>query len=233
MKTNLTLIGNEENHGSHQPLAIAHEPSASPAISYQPSTISLGSHSPSAISSPLPTVKLSDGRDGVRALLEVKVLDPASESHQPSAISNQPILDFISSTGTLDRYKEIIEPVGWRLDNYLKNPVVQNAHRYGDVRDTIGKALITEVRDGALFQRIEFAVEANPIARIAYNLYKGGFLRGVSVGFIPLRWQDANGNEHTVEGRGGSPNRPVHTLDASQLSTLNSQLSPRPWRPRA
>ena len=65
---------------------------------------------------------------------------------------------------------------GVRLDNYRKNPVIQNAHKYGDVLDTIGKALITEVRDGALFQRIEFAVEVNPIARIAYGLYRGGQL---------------------------------------------------------
>ena len=60
---------------------------------------------------------------------------------------------------------------------------------------TLGRALITEVRpgpDGAPvpFQRIEFAVEANPMARIAYGLYKGKFLNAVSVGFIPLRWEN-------------------------------------------
>jgi hypothetical protein len=41
-----------------------------------------------------------------------------------------------------------------------------------------------------LFQRIQFATEVNPMARIAYGLYKGGFLNAVSVGFIPLRWED-------------------------------------------
>jgi phage head maturation protease len=46
-----------------------------------------------------------------------------------------------------------------------------------------------------LFQRVEFAVEANPMARIAYALYQGRFLNAVSVGFIPLRWE--NGDART------------------------------------
>jgi hypothetical protein len=51
-----------------------------------------------------------------------------------------------------------------------------------------------------LFQRIEFATEVNPVARIAYGLYRGKFLSAVSVGFIPLRWQDP-----APPGRAGSP----------------------------
>jgi HK97 family phage prohead protease len=73
--------------------------------------------------------------------------------------------------------------------------VFLNSHRYGDVTATLGKALVTEVRqvDGkdVLFQRVEFAVDVSPQARVAYGLYRGGFLNAVSVGFIPLVWEDA------------------------------------------
>ncbi len=100
------------------------------------------------------------------------------------------VLDFISSDETLDRYDEIISASGWRLENYQRNPVFQNAHKYGDIIFTLGKALITEVRAGRLFQRVEFATEVNPMARIAYGLYKGKFLNAVSVGFIPIRWEN-------------------------------------------
>jgi len=116
------------------------------------------------------------------------------------------VLDFISSDETLDRYGEIIAASGWRLENYRRNPVFQNAHQYGDVIFTLGRALITEVREGGgtkatggtkgtsfLYQKIEFATDVNPMARIAYGLYKGKFLNAVSVGFIPLRW--VNGDE--------------------------------------
>ena len=106
-------------------------------------------------------------------------------------------IDFVSSSAAVDRYHEVIEPGGWRLENYLRNPVFQNAHKYGDVVHTLGRALKTAVVEAGgrpvLAQRIEFAVESNPVAKIAYGLYKGGFLRAVSVGFVPLRWEDMDG----------------------------------------
>ena len=112
-------------------------------------------------------------------------------------------MDFIASDETLDRGAEIISAEGWRLESYLRNPVFQNAHQYGDIIFTLGRALITEVRvqpsstlktrpSAYLFQRIQFATEANPMARIAYALYKGKFLNAVSVGFIPQRWEDGS-----------------------------------------
>src|SRR5512138_943371 len=142
-------------------------------------------------------IPLHDSRAGVRTLLEVEVRDvglPGVGQGETEDSSPAGTLDFIASTATLDRYHEVIEPDGWRLDGYRRNPVFQNAHNYGDVLFTLGKALITEVRAvgdrKALCQRIQFATEVNPVARIAYGLYKGGFLNAVSVGFIPLRWED-------------------------------------------
>jgi len=109
-----------------------------------------------------------------------------------------PIIEFRSSDETLDRYKERITVAGWKLDNYRKNPVVQNAHNCCSVSDTIGKSLITEIRSAPspyLFQRILFAVAENPMAKIAYGLYKGGFLTAVSVGFIPITWENGGQEE--------------------------------------
>jgi HK97 family phage prohead protease len=135
-------------------------------------------------------IPLHDNRPGLRSLLQVEV----REVDAVPAASSAATLDFVASTATLDRYHEIIEPAGWRLDSYRRNPVFQNAHNYGDVIFTLGKAVSTEVRaigaGQALCQRIQFATEVNPVARIAYGLYKGGFLNAVSVGFIPLRWED-------------------------------------------
>ena len=137
-----------------------------------------------------------DGRLGLRTLLQIEARSPSNVeiANQKSQIENVDVLDFISSTAAPDRFHEIIDPAGWKLDRYRRNPVFQNAHQYGDVVFTLGRALITEVRTiagcPALFQRIQFATEVNPIARIAYGLYQGKFLNAVSVGFIPLRWKD-------------------------------------------
>src|SRR4030095_5802655 len=110
-------------------------------------------------------------------------IHPAIEPVEGAA----PLIDFTASDETLDRYDEIIVARGWRLENYRKHPIVQNAHQYGDILFTIGKALVTEVRGDRLYQRVEFATDINPMARIAYGLYKGRFLNAVSVGFLPIR----------------------------------------------
>src|SRR3954447_4518056 len=131
---------------------------------------------------------LCNGQKGLRTQLPVEVSVPAD--------SNDPVIDIRVSDETVDHYGEIITASGWRLDHYRNNPVIQNAHQYGDVIFTLGKALRTEVVGSALLQRWEFAVEVNPYARVAYGLYRGGFLNTASVGFIPIRWE--NGNEKTL-----------------------------------
>src|ERR1043166_1953089 len=128
-----------------------------------------------------------------RELQAAASLPPAIENAQPYTI------DFRSSDETLDRYHEIITVSGGKLDTYRKNPVRQNAHSNCSIADTIGKSLITEVRGDHLFQRVQFAVEENPVARVAFGLYRGGFLKAVSVGFIPLRWE--NGSQDTAYHR--------------------------------
>src|SRR5712675_3436130 len=67
---------------------------------------------------------------------------------QISDVSCNSCLDFVSSDESLDRYNEIISPSGWKLENYQRNPVFQNAHQYGDILFTLGRALITEIRVG-------------------------------------------------------------------------------------
>lgn len=127
-------------------------------------------------------VQLCDGRTGLRGGINVKI-------ETPGDAGNQPIVEFTASDETLDRYDEVITAAGWQLTNYKRNPVFQNSHKYGDVVHTLGKSLLTEIRGTALFQRILFAVDINPVAKLAYDLYRSRFLNAVSVGFIPIRWE--------------------------------------------
>jgi hypothetical protein len=175
-------------------------------------------------------VALHDGRPGVRTLLQVDVAAPSGE--EARGASSSAVLDFVSSTATLDRYQEIIEPSGWRLESYRRNPVFQNAHNYGDILFTLGKALVTEVRTvgagQALCQRIEFATEVNPVARIAYGLYSGGFLNAVSVGFIPIRWEvpDGTNGSNGTPGTASLPRRRYVEQELLEVSAVAIPANP-------
>jgi phage head maturation protease len=180
-------------------------------------------------------IPLHDSRPGLRTLLQVEVREAAlGEDLGTPGTASLPVLDFVASTATLDRYHEVIEPAGWRLESYRRNPVFQNAHNYGDILFTLGKALTTEVRAigerQALCQRIQFATEVNPVARIAYGLYKGGFLNAVSVGFIPLKWEDGDGgrgaSEREALERGASPRRRYLEQELLEVSAVAIPANP-------
>ena len=135
----------------------------------------------SEIRSPLPPVESSALRVPnsafVRAQLSVETTPDSSDAD---------LLHIRASDETLDRYKEVIVASGWRLDNYLRNPVIQNAHQYGDIIFTIGRAEKTWVSGNALLQTWRFASNENPFAKIARDLYRGKFLQAASVGFPRL-----------------------------------------------
>lgn len=111
---------------------------------------------------------------------------------------DEPVLDFTASDETIDRYAEVLSAAGWELDAYRRNPVFLNSHQYSGIEFVLGTAKVTEVVDGKLRQRIRFAVEHSPIARMAYGMYKSGTLRAVSVGFIPKEWEEG-GSEAPFE----------------------------------
>ncbi len=104
---------------------------------------------------------------------EVKELDEASRSFWA-----------VASDESVDRSGDIIRQAGWELANFMKNPVIPWGHDYS--QPPVAMAEAAEVRDGKLYIKPKFATaEQYPFADQIYQLYKGGFLRAFSVGFMP------------------------------------------------
>lgn len=101
------------------------------------------------------------------------------------------IISFLVSTGDIDRDMEILDPGGWKLKNYKKNPVFLWAHDHRGLPVARGVKFKNE-EDGLLIDYQFATAEEYPFADTVYNLYKGGFLNAVSVGFIPLKWEDGD-----------------------------------------
>ena len=91
-------------------------------------------------------------------------------------------IKFVYSTNDEDRHGEIVDQKSWILDEYLKNPVVLFAHDHN--QPAIGKTVnIYFNEEGNLEGEIQFAVKEYEFAKTIYQLYKGGYMRAVSVGF--------------------------------------------------
>ena len=103
--------------------------------------------------------------------------------------------DFVASTDVVDSYDEVIDQASWRLDDYVRNPVVLFAHKSREL--PIGKSIETGVVQNKLQIRVQFATaEMNPEAERVYQMVRGKFLNAVSVGFLP-----SNGKYEMREGR--------------------------------
>ena len=86
------------------------------------------------------------------------------------------------STSDRDRDGEIVQPKGIDLKAYQENPVLLWAHKYSE--PPVGKALWSKADDSALICKFQFA--KTQFADDIYYLYREGFLKTFSIGFIPL-----------------------------------------------
>jgi HK97 family phage prohead protease len=96
------------------------------------------------------------------------------------------VITFVGvSDQTRVRDRFFLVPRGVVAENYRRNPVFLWAHDYAE--PAIGRTLDLQVEDERLLFVVEFAGrEVNPFAEVVYQLYRRGFMRAVSAGWITL-----------------------------------------------
>lgn len=99
---------------------------------------------------------------------------------------NKILAGVVGSSGAIDRHGESLNPMGWKLENYTKNPVILFGHDYKSL--PIGKAVKVWIEDGKLMFTIKFA--DTPMGNEVFQLFEDEMLNAFSVGFIPLKWDE-------------------------------------------
>ena len=105
-------------------------------------------------------------------------------------------IEFVISTAAEDRYGDVITVSGWDLKMYKQNPVVL----FGHVSSVppIGKAIKTWKDGDALRSIAQFMpADLSAFADSIFRMYLEGYLRAVSVGFRPIKYErilDEEGN---------------------------------------
>lgn len=109
----------------------------------------------------------------------------------------QRLVSIRITTATRDRDRDTVDPKGWLLANYRKNPVVLWCHDYWNPPVAQDKGITQD--ELGLIGTAEFATKDQfPFADTIYQLILGGFLRAASVGFRPEKWQ-YNENENGID----------------------------------
>lgn len=101
------------------------------------------------------------------------------------------------STGGVDRFNSILNPKGWHLNAYMKNPVVLWAHQRTDL--PIAQAERVWVDGDKLMSRIKWLDDLNAFAAKVRTFYERGALRAWSVGFRPIKVRYPEKEDEPVE----------------------------------
>jgi HK97 family phage prohead protease len=134
-------------------------------------------------------------RELMRSVADPKLIDtknlcvlvPMPAQVKAVGSENSRLIEFIVSTGRVDRENDTIEPSGWDLTDYKSNPVVLWVHDHWS--PPIGNARSTYLDGDALKSMCEFTPEdLNPFGYQIYKLYAGGFMHACSAGFQPIEY---------------------------------------------
>lgn len=127
---------------------------------------------------------------------------------------------FVFSDASVDLAGDSIKQDGWDLKNFEKNPVALFSHTSWE--PPIGRASNVGVKNGKLIGDIEFADAATyDFADVIYRLVDGGYLKAVSVGFMPTEWSFTSDKE-----------RP-YGIDFKKQSLLEISICAVPCNPNA
>lgn len=104
-------------------------------------------------------------------------------------------MDFILSDATPDRFGDIVEPSGWDLTNFKRNPICLFNH---DKNFIVGSWDDVRVSGGALKGRLRLLPKGTS-SRIneIRQLVEVGVLRATSVGFKPIESEPIYGSKGT------------------------------------
>lgn len=118
-----------------------------------------------------------------------KFLQATSKAN--SINENDYTIDFIMTKEIVDRHGDIVDVDTIDMKYFELNPVVQPSHDHSAL--TVAKVVSAwvEVVDGIkqLVAKVKFAAEEYDLAMTYWKLYKGEYMRAVSIGFIPKRFE--------------------------------------------
>jgi HK97 family phage prohead protease len=107
------------------------------------------------------------------------------------------VIRFKASTEGVKRDGLMVDPQGWKLDNFRKNPVFLWVHDYFGRNLPIGKVTSVNVEDKTLVSDVVFDQE-DEFARAVERKYRTGFLNAVSVGWNTVAFRPSKGGEAPV-----------------------------------
>ena len=136
------------------------------------------------------------------------------------------VLRFIGSDSKTDRDGDQVKSDGWKLTEYRKNPVVLLGHSYGGTPVAKTKKVWVDNDKNQLMFDIEFPEsDISSIGDSLYKLYKAGYMKATSVGFMPNH--DKIEYPKRKQGKANQPWRVFNEQTLLEISLVSVPANPR------
>ncbi len=109
----------------------------------------------------------------------VKVLDAAKG-----------IVEYVASDESLDSYNEIVRAAGADFTRFQKNAPFVDSHNYECIDCLLGKVIDFRVQGRQVVETVQWAIDVaqNEMAQLGFAMTQAGYLKAVSIGFIPTSY---------------------------------------------
>lgn len=100
------------------------------------------------------------------------------------------LVEYIASDESLDSYNEVVKAAGARFDRFEKNAPFVDSHNYESIDCLLGKVVDFRVNNRRVVETVQWAVDvpSNLLAQKGFQMTAAGYLKAVSIGFIPIHY---------------------------------------------
>ena len=98
-------------------------------------------------------------------------------------------VEYIASNQTLDSYNEIVLADGARFNRLAKNAPFVDSHQYDSIDNLLGRIVDFKVTGKQVIETVKWAIDVptNIAAIKGFAMTAAGYLKAVSIGFMPTR----------------------------------------------
>src|ERR1017187_4101398 len=100
---------------------------------------------------------------------------------------NAGLVEYVASDESLDADGEIMRAKGARFDRFRRNAPFVNNHRYDSIEHCLGKVVDFKVDGDRVVETAQWAIDVpeNRMAQLGFKMTEAGYLKAVSIGFLP------------------------------------------------
>jgi len=97
------------------------------------------------------------------------------------------LVEYVATDESLDADNEVLRAKGARFDRFQRNAPFVNSHRYDSIEHCLGRVVDFKVEGDNVVETVKWATDVpeNRLAQLGFKMTEAGYLKAVSLGFLP------------------------------------------------